>query len=156
MVAAKKSETEKTPGESAPMVAPVAATRPAETKSAKAKVAKGVPFVLEDEGHDYVQGMNKQRTAGHVDPNDPDGKAKLPARIGGYVNQHGVFFPQGYQFKGGHISYRGHVVLVKCPKCGHRNSSDRALQGVCGNTKANEGNGCHYSPIDDLEQARSA
>lgn len=147
----KKSEAEqKNLTQDAP-AAPVASAKPA-----KAKAARGMPFMLEEEGHDYVLGMNRQRTPGHVDPNDPNGKAKLPARIGGYLNRHGVFFPQGYQFKGGHISYRGHVVLVKCPKCGHRNSSDRALQGVCGNMKANEGNGCFYSPVDELEQIRSA
>lgn len=151
-----KSEAEqKTLTKDAPAT-PVAAAKPAETKATKAKPAEGTPFVLKGDDHDYVRGMNKQRSPGHVDPNDPDGKAKLPSRTGGYLNQHGVFFPTGYNFRGGHISYRGHVVLVKCPKCGHRNSSDRALQGVCGNQKANEGNGCFYSPIDDLEQIRSA
>jgi len=151
---------EKIPKKSEPAF--VAAPAPAaggfddEDEAPTAKAADQPVKLSLKEREAYVLGMNKQRTTGHKDPHDPKGEAYLPARVGGYLNRHGIFFPSGYKFKGGHVSYRGHVVLVKCPVCNFRNSSDRALQGWCGNQKANEGNGCGFSAIEQLEEIKKA
>jgi hypothetical protein len=106
------------------------------------------------EGEDYVRGFNPARALGHADPTDPEGKKTLPARKGGFVNRAGVLFPEGYQFRGGHVAWDGRVYLNKCPRCGHRNTSDRAAMGVCSNQKANEGNGCGFSMHEELDEIK--
>ncbi len=77
----------------------------------------------------------------------------------GYVNKNGVLFPVGFRFKGGHIADQPEeyaVVLNKCPKCGHRQSVDEAVQGECQNMKAPGGpdgelGPCGFSAFEELD-----
>ncbi len=102
------------------------------------------------ESEGYFEGPNKA-FAPRIDPSDPTGLKILPARAAGYLNQHGIFFPAGFKLKGGHVGFRGNVTLSKCPKCGHRNPASEAVKGHCTNDKANEGNGCRYSAVSEIE-----
>ena len=76
----------------------------------------------------------------------------------GYVNQHGVLFPCGFRFKGGHIgdcAPEYAIVLNNCPKCGHKQGVDEAVQGACQNLKVRSVDGefqpCGYSALDELD-----
>jgi hypothetical protein len=73
----------------------------------------------------------------------------------GYLNDHGILFPVGFKFKGGRVSWRGSIVLNRCPKCGHQNMSTDAVKGVCANDKVKgTGEPCGYSLIDSVEKIR--
>lgn len=75
----------------------------------------------------------------------------------GFVSRKDVLFPNGFQWKKndkvyGHVM-NGVVVLKKCPRCGHRQSVDEALEGRCGNEKAGpEKEPCHFNLIEELSQ----
>lgn len=62
----------------------------------------------------------------------------------GYVNAHGILFPVGYKFNGGHISSFD-VVLVACPKCKKRPLAVESVKGICPE------NECRYSALDELD-----
>lgn len=62
----------------------------------------------------------------------------------GYVNPHGILFPVGHKYLGGHVS-TWDVCLVVCPKCKRRNSATEAVKGACGEIS------CGYSQIDELD-----
>ena len=69
----------------------------------------------------------------------------------GYVSENGVLFPNGFKYKGGHVT-NGTVVLNQCPRCGHRQSIDDAISGACGNMRAGvEKAPCGYSQVAVLE-----
>lgn len=97
---------------------------------------------------------------------DPDEKGAFLAyepgsfvRHVGYVNRNGVLFPVGFRFKGGHIADQPEeyaVVLNKCPKCGHRQTVDEAVQGECQNMKVKGGEDdelgpCGFSAFEELD-----
>ncbi len=83
--------------------------------------------------------------ATHHVPASEKGPA-IPGKTGFYVNQHGIAFPAGFKFKGGHISSKGNVVLVKCPECGNRLGVSEAVKGLCDNRD------CNYSAVDALDE----
>lgn len=76
----------------------------------------------------------------------------------GYVNASGVLFPVGFRYKGGHVANQPAeygIVLNHCPKCGHRQSVDEAVQGECQNMKVRDVDGdlgpCGYSAYEELD-----
>jgi len=40
----------------------------------------------------------------------------------------------------------------KCPQCGHRNSAEEAIKGVCSNERALHGEPCGFNAIELLEE----
>lgn len=70
----------------------------------------------------------------------------VPGKPGFYVNQHGIAFPVGFKFRGGHVSSKGNVVLVRCPECGNKLGVSEAVKGLCDNRD------CNYSAVDTLDE----
>jgi hypothetical protein len=68
----------------------------------------------------------------------------------GYVNGHGVLFPVGLKYKGGHISSKGNVVLNVCPECKNLQYPSQAIKGYC--DVVNEKKGCGFNKVAELEE----
>lgn len=74
----------------------------------------------------------------------------------GYVNSYGVLFPVKFKTKDFHVGWQGNVVVNRCPQCGHRNSAEEAIKGVCSNERAGVlKEPCGYSAVEILDSIKS-
>lgn len=77
----------------------------------------------------------------------------------GFVNEAGVRFPVGFEFKGGFVGTFGNVILNRCPVCRHKQSVDSARSGKCDNERVPNGDGysnCGYDQVREMEDIELA
>lgn len=74
-------------------------------------------------------------------------------KMAGYLNHNKILFPVYMRTKKFHIAYTGDVVVNLCLLCGHRNSGEEALKGMCSNQKVKPlDEPCGYNAIEELEE----
>ena len=148
---------EKDPLDSDPVIpakgAPVIRRRPEPPKASDPNIKPFVNDAAAVEKFGYYEGPNKAE-APRIDPQDPEKKKMLAARPGAFVNRHGIVFPQGFKFPGGHICWQGNVVLKNCPKCKMEQPISEAVNGTCGNSRTGPDlkQPCGHSAVAEIEE----
>lgn len=131
---------------------PIQKPAPAKKAAAPTKKSKKEQEPKYDKTKMYKIDLKKEEAK------DPEKEAVLEEGANsqaGYLNQYGILFPVGFKFKGGLVSWRGSIVLNRCPKCGHHNMSTEAVKGECSNERGKNNEPCKYSLIESIEKIRT-